>query len=50
MIEIEKGSGNVYAHLGIPRADEMLVKAQLAMKIGEIIKARLDAAAGGKRA
>jgi predicted XRE-type DNA-binding protein len=40
MIEIEKGSGNVYADLGIPNADEMLVKAQLATKIGEIIKAR----------
>ena len=40
MIEIEKGSGNVYADLGIPDADEMLVKAQLAMKIGEIIKTR----------
>ena len=35
-----KGSGNVYADLGIPGADEMLVKAQLAMKIGEIIKGR----------
>lgn len=40
MIEIEKSSGNVYADLGIPDADEMLVKAKLAMKIGEIIKAR----------
>lgn len=40
MIEIEKSGGNVYADLGIPNADEMLVKAQLAMKIGEIIKAR----------
>lgn len=40
MIEIEKGSGNVYADLGIPGADEMLVKAQLATKIGEIIKGR----------
>ncbi|CAH0445351.1 hypothetical protein LMG10661_01602 [Ralstonia syzygii subsp. syzygii] len=40
MIEIEEGSGNVYADLGIPDADEMLVKAQLATKIGEIIKGR----------
>jgi len=40
MTQIEKGSGNVYADLGIPGADEMLVKAQLAMKIAEIIKAR----------
>jgi predicted XRE-type DNA-binding protein len=40
MIEIECGSGNVYADLERPDADEMLVKAQLATKIGEIIKAR----------
>ncbi|RWA37008.1 helix-turn-helix domain-containing protein [Xylella fastidiosa] len=40
MIEIEEGSCNVYADLGIPDADEMLVKAQLATKIGEIIKGR----------
>jgi predicted XRE-type DNA-binding protein len=40
MTAIEKSSGNVYADLGLPDADEMLVKAQLAMKIGEIIKAR----------
>jgi predicted XRE-type DNA-binding protein len=40
MIEIERGSGNVYADLERPGADEMLVKAQLAAKIGEIIKAR----------
>jgi predicted XRE-type DNA-binding protein len=40
MIEIEKSSGNVYADLGMPDADEMIVKAQLASKIGEIIKGR----------
>lgn len=40
MIEIEEGGGNVYADLGVPNADEMRVKAQLAGKIGEIIKAR----------
>ncbi|SAL22742.1 XRE family transcriptional regulator [Caballeronia arvi] len=40
MIEIEKGSGNVYADLGLADADEMHVKAQLAGKISEIIKAR----------
>ncbi|EEW0654357.1 XRE family transcriptional regulator [Escherichia coli] len=34
------GSGNVYADLGHDDADEMLAKAQLATKIGEIIKAR----------
>lgn len=40
MIEIEKGTGNVYADLGIPEAGEMLVKARLASKIAEIIKHR----------
>jgi predicted XRE-type DNA-binding protein len=39
-IEFEVSSGNVYADLEIPDADEMWVKAQLAAKIGEIIKAR----------
>ncbi len=38
MKKIEKGSGNVYADLGIANAEEMFVKAQLATKIGEIIK------------
>ena len=40
MKEIEKGSANVYADLGIPNPGEMLVKAQLAAKIAEIIKQR----------
>ena len=40
MTEIEEGSGNIYADLGMDDADEMLVKAQLATKIGEIVKAR----------
>lgn len=40
MIEIHEGSGNVYADIGLPDADEMLVKAQLVTKIREIIKAR----------
>jgi predicted XRE-type DNA-binding protein len=40
MIEFEKGSTNVYADLGFPDADEMFRKAQLATKIGEIVKAR----------
>ncbi|WP_319586518.1 helix-turn-helix transcriptional regulator [uncultured Desulfobulbus sp.] len=38
MIEIEESSGNVYTDLGMADADEMMVKAQLATKIGEIIK------------
>jgi predicted XRE-type DNA-binding protein len=39
-MEIEEGSTNVYADLGRPDADEMLVKAQLAAKIGDTIKRR----------
>jgi len=38
MIEIQKGSANVYADLGLPDADEMLVKAQLVTQISDIIK------------
>jgi predicted XRE-type DNA-binding protein len=33
-------AGNVYADLGYPDADEMLVKAQLVSKIAELIKRR----------
>lgn len=40
MIQFEESTGNVYADLGHKNADEMLVKAQLATKIGEIIRAR----------
>ncbi|MGP1397002.1 MAG: helix-turn-helix domain-containing protein [Inquilinaceae bacterium] len=40
MIDIEGSSGNVYADLGLAEAEEMQVKAQLAAKIGEIIKNR----------
>jgi len=40
MSKIEKGSMNVYADLGVADAEEMLVKAQLASKIAEIIKVR----------
>ncbi|HGT3442344.1 XRE family transcriptional regulator [Pseudomonas aeruginosa] len=38
--DVQQGSTNVYADLGFPDADEMLVKAQLVAKIGEAIKAR----------
>jgi len=37
-VEVEMGSGNVYADLGFADADEMLIKAQLVSKIAEIIK------------
>lgn len=40
MSNIEHGSTNVYADLGLGNAEEMLVKAQLATKIGDIIKRR----------
>jgi predicted XRE-type DNA-binding protein len=40
MIEIELGTTNVYADLGLPDAEEMLVKAKLAAKIGEILATR----------
>jgi predicted XRE-type DNA-binding protein len=40
MLDFEPGSMNVYADLGDPDADGMLVKAQLATRIGDIIKRR----------
>ena len=39
-IEVHEGSGNVYRDLGLPNAEEMLVKAQLVAKIREIIQDR----------
>lgn len=40
MTDIEQGSGNVYADIGVADPGQMLVKAQLAAKIGSILKAR----------
>lgn len=40
MIDFEQGSTNVYADLGYADAEEMLVKAQLAAKISEVIARR----------
>jgi predicted XRE-type DNA-binding protein len=40
MSKIERGSTNVYADLGMADAEEMLIKAQLATKIGDIIRRR----------
>ena len=34
-VEVEMGTGNVYADLGFADADEMLIKAQLVSKIAE---------------
>jgi len=39
-IAIEKSSGNVYADLGYGDSEDMLVKAQIAGKIAEIIEQR----------
>lgn len=38
--KIERGSGNVFKDLGFPDADEHLLKAQLAMRLDGLIKAR----------
>ena len=40
MTMIEKSNSNVYVDLGMADAEEMIVKAQLASKIGEIITSR----------
>jgi predicted XRE-type DNA-binding protein len=40
MEKIEKGSGNVYADLGLPDAEEMFIKATLVAKLAEIIAQR----------
>jgi predicted XRE-type DNA-binding protein len=39
-IDHEIGSGNVFADIGLPNADEHLVKAQLVYKIDRLMKAR----------
>jgi predicted XRE-type DNA-binding protein len=39
-IPVERGSGNVYADLGYSDSDGMLVKAQLAAKISELLHRR----------
>jgi predicted XRE-type DNA-binding protein len=39
-IAVERGSGNVYADLGFPDSEDMLVKAQLVTKVAEIIRQR----------
>jgi len=37
---VEEGSGNVFADLGFPEAEELLAKAELASRIGRIVKGR----------
>lgn len=39
-LDIEIGSGNVFADLGLPNAEEHLAKAELASRIGEAIRQR----------
>lgn len=38
--EIHRGSGNVYADLGFPDAEDMLLKAKLVAKISEIVRSK----------
>lgn len=39
-IEVEEGSGNVFADIGLPNPEERLAKADLAIRISETIRAR----------
>jgi len=39
-IEVYRGSGNVFADLELPDAEEMLVKAELVRQIYEVIRKR----------
>lgn len=35
---VTRGSGNIFADLGLPDADELLLKSQLALAIGELVE------------
>jgi len=39
-LTVKSGSGNVFADLGLPNADELLLKAKLADQISDIISQR----------
>jgi predicted XRE-type DNA-binding protein len=39
-IEVEEGTGNIFADLGLPNPQERLAKADLAIRIAEAIRAR----------
>lgn len=39
-LEYETGSGNVFADIGLPNAEEHLIKAQLVYKIDQLMKKR----------
>src|ERR1700723_1376745 len=38
--DVVEGSGNVFADLGLPNADQELIKARLTLQIARIIKSR----------
>src|SRR5437899_1040800 len=48
-IEVEEGSGNVFADLGLPNPEERLAKAGLAFRIAEVIRARRLTQSGAAR-
>lgn len=37
-VDVTQGSGNVFADLGLPEAEDRLLKAQLALKIQQLIE------------
>ena len=39
-VEVHEGSGNVYADLGYPNAEEMQIKAKLVSKIADIVRGK----------
>ncbi|MGH9683024.1 MAG: helix-turn-helix domain-containing protein [Candidatus Acidiferrales bacterium] len=39
-IEVEEGSGNVFADLGLPNPEERLAKADLALRVAGVIRGR----------
>jgi predicted XRE-type DNA-binding protein len=39
-IKFEVGSGNIFADLGLPDADELLLKSQIVVQLHRLIKAR----------
>src|SRR5882762_9448522 len=48
-IEVEEGSGNVFADLGLPNPEERLAKAALVFRIAAVIRARRLTQAGAAR-
>ena len=39
-LKIEKSSGNIFADLGLPNAEELLLKAQIVSEIADAMKSR----------